>query len=71
MSWMFTRPEGMDEFVNVQVTMIDDAQSFYPFIETYTDEKLSWTTTPAVHSFKEFPSPDGFPALLSEFAERH
>jgi hypothetical protein len=23
MSWLFTRPEGMDEFVNVRVTMMD------------------------------------------------
>jgi hypothetical protein len=51
--------------------MMDDARSFSPFIETYTDEKLPWATTPAVHSFKRFPSPDNFPALLSEFAKRH
>ncbi len=71
MSWLFTRPEGMDEFVNVRATMMDDAQSFSPFIETYTDEKLSWAVTTAVHSFKKFPSPEDFPALLSEFAKRH
>jgi hypothetical protein len=71
MSWLFTRPEGMDEFVNVRATMMDDAQSFIPFIETYTDEQLPWAKTPAVHSFKKFPSPDSFPSLLCEFAERH
>jgi hypothetical protein len=70
-SWLFTRPEGMDDFVNVRATMMDDAQSFSPFIETYTDEKLPWATTPAVHSFKKFPAPEDFPALLAEFAERH
>lgn len=69
MSWLFTRPEGMDGFINVRVTMMDDVQSFSPFIETYTDEKLSWATTPAVHSFRKFPSPEDFPALLSEFSE--
>jgi hypothetical protein len=51
--------------------MMDDAQSFSPFIETYTDEKLPWATTPVAHSFKKFPAPEDFPALLSEFAERH
>lgn len=71
MSWLFTRPEGMDDFVNVRATMMDDAQSFSPFIETYTDEKLPWATTPAVHRFNKFPSPEDFPALLSEFAKRH
>jgi hypothetical protein len=70
MSWLFTRPEGMDEFVNVRATMMDDARSFSPFVETYTDEKLSWATTPAVHSFNKLPSPELFPALLSDFAKR-
>jgi hypothetical protein len=60
----------MDEFVNVRVTMMDDAQSLSPFIETYTDEKLPWATTLAVHSFSKFPSPENFPALLSEFASK-
>lgn len=70
MSWLFTRPAGMDEFVNIRATMMDNAQSYSPFIETYTDEKLPWATTPAVHSFSKFPAPEQFPALLSEFANR-
>lgn len=70
MSWLFTRPEGMDDFVNVRATMMEDVQSHSPFIETYTDEKLPWATTPATHSFNKSPSPDDFPALLSEFANR-
>ncbi|HEY9623641.1 MAG TPA: GFA family protein [Crinalium sp.] len=70
MSWLFTRPEGLDELVNVRATLMDDAQSFSPFIETYTDEKLPWVTTPAVHSFNKFPRLEDFPALLSEFAKR-
>jgi hypothetical protein len=70
MSWLFTRPEGMDEFVNVRATMMDDCRAFAPFIETFTDEKLPWATTHAVHSFKQFPSPEQYPTLLAEFAER-
>nr|MDF0368476.1 GFA family protein [Nodosilinea sp. TSF1-S3] len=70
MSWLFTRPEGMDDFVNVRSTMLENAQSYRPFIETYTDEKLPWATTPAVHSFAKFPQPEDFPALLAEFAKR-
>ncbi|MGB3200826.1 MAG: GFA family protein [Nodosilinea sp.] len=69
MSWLFTRPEGMDDFVNVRSTMLEDAQSYRPFIETYTDEKLPWATTPAVHSYEKFPQPADFPALLGEFAK--
>jgi hypothetical protein len=57
-------------FVNVRSTMMDNAQSYSPFIETYTDEKLPWATTPAVHSFEKFPQPEDFPALLAEFAKQ-
>ena len=52
MSWLFTRPEGMDEFVNVRATMLNDARSHRPFIETYTGEALPWAKTPAVQSFE-------------------
>jgi hypothetical protein len=65
----FTQPEGMHEFVNVRASMIDDVRSHSPFIETYTDEKLPWATTPAVHSFSRFPSQKDFPHLLAEFAK--
>ena len=70
MSWLFTRPEGMDAFVNVRATMMDDCSSYVPFIETCTDEKLPWAKTPAVHSFQRFPPPDQYPSLLADFAER-
>lgn len=70
MSWLFTHPEGMDEFVNVRATMMEDVQSYSPFVETYTDEKLPWATTPAAYSFNKLPSSDEFPALLAEFANR-
>jgi hypothetical protein len=70
MSWLFTRPEGMDEFVNLRASMMDDVQSYIPFIETCTDEKIPWAMTPAVHSFNKFPLPKDFPALLAEFAKQ-
>ena len=70
MSWMFTRPEGAGDFVNVRATMLDDAGWFEPFMETYTSEKLSWATTPAAHSFPEFPAMEDFPVLMKEFAEK-
>lgn len=71
MSWMFTRPEGMDWFVNLRPTMLDDPGWFEPFIETYTSEKLPWARTPAVHSYETVPDLEEFPALLKEFAERN
>lgn len=71
MSWLFTRPPGMDTFINVRSTLLDDAPAYRPFIETYTDEKFPWATTGAVHSFARFPDEEDFPALLGEFAERN
>jgi hypothetical protein len=69
LSWLFTRPEGMEELVNVRASLMEDAQSFRPFIETYTDEKLPWAMTPAVHSFSQFPPLEQLPTLLAEFAK--
>jgi hypothetical protein len=30
MSWLFTRPEGMNQLVNVRATLMDDARNFTP-----------------------------------------
>lgn len=69
MSWLFTRPEGLDSLVNVRSTMLDDARSFRPFMETYTSEKLSWAETGAAHSFPAFPPQDRLPELLAAFGQ--
>ncbi len=70
MSWLFTRPEGLDEFVNIRATMMDDTTGYMPFIETYTSEALPWAKTSAVHSFEKFPPMDRYPELVVEFAGR-
>ncbi|MBA3517770.1 MAG: GFA family protein [Rhizobiales bacterium] len=70
MSWMFTRPEGMDWFVNLRQTMLDDPSWSAPFIETWTSEKLPWATTPAVHSFETLPAFDAYDGLTKEYAEQ-
>ena len=71
MSWLFTRPEGMDEFVNVRSTLLENASTYMPFIETYTDEKLEWATTSAEYSFSKFPPQEKFPELLQAFAQKN
>ena len=58
----------MDDFVNVRATMLDDARSYRPFLETWTSEMLPWARTTARHSFETFPPMEQFPALLAEFA---
>jgi len=66
-SWLFTRAEGMDWFVNLRATMLDDPSWFVPFVETMTSEKLPWATTPAVHSFEGFPSLDHYADLARDY----
>ncbi len=69
MSWMFTRPQGV-EFVNLRATMLDDTSWCVPFIETCTDERLPWATTPAVHSFGKFPPMTDYARLVAEYTEK-
>lgn len=68
MSWMFTRPAGMDFFVNMRATMLDDRAWFSPFIETYSSERLPWATTPAAHSYATFPPMEALEDLLQAYA---
>ncbi|MES2724680.1 MAG: GFA family protein [Pseudomonadota bacterium] len=70
MSWMFTRAEGMDWFVNVRTPMLDGGVDLPPFLETFTSEKLPWATTPAEHSFAEFPPMETYQALTKAYLER-
>jgi hypothetical protein len=68
MTWMFTRPEGMDWFVNLRTTMLDHAGSLAPFVETYAAEKLPFAQTGAVRSFKTLPPMDAWEGLMREYA---
>jgi len=70
MSWLYTRPQALDWFVNVRSTMLDGHPASEPFLETYTSEKLPWVTTPAEHSFAQFPEFDDYGRLTQAFAER-
>ena len=70
MSWVYTQPEAMDDFVNVRSPMIDGDPFGRPFIETVTDEALPWARLDAAHAFGGFPPRDQFPALIAEFVSR-
>lgn len=69
-TWMFTRIDAYG-FVNVRPTLLDDASWYTPFIETYTSEKLPWATTPARHTYDQFPPPEQYAQLMAEFAAEH
>ncbi|OPA89470.1 GFA family protein [Pseudomonas sp. FP597] len=69
MSWLFTRPHGIDEFVNVRATLLDNAHDYVPFMETWTCEKLPWAVTPAVEHFAQLPEPHDFARLMQAYAQ--
>lgn len=69
LTWMFTRPEGIDWFVNVRPTMLEGAEDFAPFIETWVAEKLPFAETGAVHSYDGLPPVEDYEGLMGEFAE--
>ena len=68
MTWMFTRPDGIDFFVNVRPTMLDDTKWFTPYVETYTDEKLPWVTTAAKHSYPTLPAMEEYEGLIKDYS---
>jgi len=68
LSWAYTRPEGMDEIINVRTTLLDTPPQEPPFLETFTAEALPWAKTGATHSFATFPPMDRFQSLMAEFA---
>ncbi|HVL20219.1 MAG TPA: GFA family protein, partial [Amaricoccus sp.] len=67
MSWLFTRMPGMDWFVNVRATMLDDPNWFVPFVETFTAEALPWALTGARHSYPGFPPMEDLERLAADY----
>jgi hypothetical protein len=68
LSWMFTIPEGMEEFVNVRSTMFDDADEHRPYVEMCRSEALPGAASGAVRSYEGFPEESEFPELIAEYA---
>jgi hypothetical protein len=69
MSWLFTRPPGLDWLVNLRAPMLDDHLWFRPYCEYWTSEKLPWAATGAAHSFEKVPDLSGFEPLVAQYAE--
>lgn len=67
LSWLFTRPEGMEDFVNLRATTLDETSWFSPYMETYTSEKLAFAETGARVSFPQFPAEADFPRLVQGY----
>ena len=68
MTWLFTRPPGLDWFVNLRPSTLDDHRWFAPFAETWTSEKLPWAETGAAHGFAQVPELAAFEPLIADYA---
>lgn len=70
-NWIFTRPQGLDDFlVNIRATMLDDHAWVEPFVEVNTSEAFPWAKTGAPHRFATQPDMGGFQPLVEEFATK-
>jgi hypothetical protein len=68
-SWMFTRAEGFDWFVNLRPSMLDDHRWFEPYVDIWTREGFAWASTGAKHSYEGTPAMTDFEGLMKGFAE--
>jgi hypothetical protein len=66
-NWIFTRPQGMPEIVNVRATMLDQHAWVEPFVETATAEKLPWAQTPAKRSYAGNPALEEYGPLMEAY----
>ncbi|MFT3698593.1 MAG: GFA family protein [Kofleriaceae bacterium] len=66
-SWVFTRPDGVDGFVNVRSSMLDERTWFQPFVETSTAEGYAWAKTGAKHSFPNIPAQGTWGPVMADF----
>lgn len=66
-TWMFTRVAGVDWFVNVRPTMLEETAWFRPYMETFTKTRLPFAETGAVRSFAEFPAMEELKPLMREY----
>ncbi|WP_296565752.1 GFA family protein [Phenylobacterium sp.] len=70
MSWMFTRPDSADAFVNVRAPLFDDPEGLEPFMEAMTAARLSWVSPLAAEQFEGFPKPADYQRLMAAYSSR-
>lgn len=69
LTWMFTRPVGLDFFVNVRPTMFAETGWFAPFVEIFTAEKMAFAPAVAPNSFAGMPDMAGYQQLTADYAK--
>ena len=69
MSWMFTIPEKLTEFVNVRSSMLEDGRAHRPYVDMFRAEGFGWAQTGAPRVFDAAADLDDFPAVLEEYSQ--
>ena len=69
MTWLYTVPEGMDDFVNGRSSLFDDAAEHRPFIETHRAEALAWAPSGAARTYDTVPEDAEFGELIAAYGE--
>lgn len=71
MNFIYSRIKGVENRVNLRVSLLDDLTWFEPFVELMTAEKLAWSHVPASHSFATFPeTTEELESLMADYAGR-
>ena len=68
LSWVFSKADGLEFFVNVRAAMFDDTSWFAPLVDIYTSEKQPWVSTSATHAYPQYPGVEVFKGLMAEYA---
>lgn len=68
MSWLYTVPEGLEEFVNVRSPLLENAPGHRPYVDVFRAEGMPWASSGAVRSFETMPQESEFPELMAEYA---
>jgi hypothetical protein len=69
-SWLYTEPDGVEDFVNVRATMFDKPRTEEPFVQVYVGEALPWAAIGSPKSYDALPASEEWPQLIQQFAGR-
>ncbi len=55
LNFVYSRIGAAHNRINLRTSILENASSFEPFVEVMTDEKMTWSTVPAKHSYAQSP----------------
>ena len=67
-SWLFTVPDGLDDFVNVRSSLFDDAAAHRPYADMWLDQGLGWADSGVERKFETEPGEEEFGDLIAAYA---